>query len=50
MVRKNRGMYGFWGTSGVLITYNICLPGNTIRAADSSSPVRYVLVISVNIP
>ena len=24
MVRKNRGIYGFLGTSRVLISYNIC--------------------------
>ena len=27
MVCKNRGIYGFWGPSWVLITYNICPPG-----------------------
>ena len=27
MVCKNRGMYGFLGTSWVLITYNTCPPG-----------------------
>ena len=29
MMRKNSGMYGFLGTSRVLITYNICPPVNS---------------------
>ena len=28
MVCKNRGIYDFLGLSRVLITYNICPPGN----------------------